>query len=180
MAFTLCSLNGYSSMIMKTVLLLRHAKSSWKEAGQTDHARPLNKRGLRDAPRMGTLIAEQKIQPDLILSSSAARAICTAKAVSQALKDKTTIIEEDEFYLASCGTYIETTRSLDDRFQRILIVGHNPGISDLLFKLTGCDSMMPTAALAQIELPIDQWSNLSLQIEGKLVALWRPKELDPH
>ena len=82
-------------MIMKTILLLRHAKSSWKEAGLTDHARPLNKRGLRDAPRMGTLIAEQKIQPDLILSSSAVRAIRTAEAVSQKLKDEAPLVEED-------------------------------------------------------------------------------------
>ena len=164
-------------MIMKTILLLRHAKSSWKEAGLTDHARPLNKRGLRDAPRMGTLIAEQDIEPDLILSSSAVRAIRTAEAVSQTFKDKTPLIEKDELYLASPGSYIETARYLEESFQRILIVGHNPGISDLLFKLTGCDSMMPTAALAQIELPIDKWNNLSLQTEGTLIALWRPKEL---
>ena len=163
---------------MKTILLLRHAKSSWKDAGLNDHARPLNKRGLRDAPRMGRLIAEQRLKPDLILSSSAVRAMRTAQAVADAINDATPLVEEDELYLASPGAYIDTARYLEESFQRILFVGHNPGISELLYVLTGCDTAMPTAALAQIELPINQWKRLSPQIEGRLVALWRPKELD--
>ena len=163
---------------MKTILLLRHAKSSWKDAGQTDHARPLNKRGLRDAPRMGRLIAEQNLAPDLIVSSSAVRAMHTAKAVAEAIDDLTPLVEEDELYLASPRAYIDTARYLEESFQRILFVGHNPGISELLNALTGCDTVMPTAALAQIELPINQWNRLSRQTEGRLVALWRPKEID--
>ncbi|MEC8338943.1 MAG: histidine phosphatase family protein, partial [Planctomycetota bacterium] len=74
--------------------------------------------------------------------------------------------------------YIDTARYLEESFQRILFVGHNPGISELLNALTGCDTVMPTAALAQIELPINQWNRLSRQTEGRLVALWRPKEID--
>ncbi|MBC20265.1 MAG: hypothetical protein CMJ74_08400 [Planctomycetaceae bacterium] len=163
---------------MKTMLLLRHAKSSWKDAGQTDHARPLNKRGIRDAPRMGRLIAEQSLTPDLIVSSSAVRAVLTARAVSKAIDGLAPLVEEDELYLASPGTYIDTARYLEEGFQRILLVGHNPGISELLHTLTGHDTAMPTAALAQIELPIDQWKQLSLKTEARLVALWRPRELD--
>ena len=163
---------------MKTILLLRHAKSSWKDAGQTDHARPLNKRGLRDAPRMGRLIAEQNLTPDLILSSSAVRAMHTAKAVAEAIDGLAPLVEEDELYLASPRAYIDTARYLEESFQRILFVGHNPGISELLNALTGCDTVMPTAALAQIELPINQWNRLSRQTACRLVALWRPKELD--
>ena len=163
---------------MKTILLLRHAKSSWKDAGQTDHARPLNKRGLRDAPRMGRLIAEQNLTPNLIVSSSAVRAMHTAKAVAEAIDGLTPLVEEDELYLASPRAYIDTARYLEESFQRILFVGHNPGISELLNALTGCDTVMPTAALAQIELPINQWNRLSRQTEGRLVALWRPKEID--
>ena len=163
---------------MKTILLLRHAKSSWKDAGQTDHARPLNKRGLRDAPRMGRLIAEQNLTPNLIVSSSAVRAMHTAKAVAEAIDGLTPLVEEDELYLASPRAYIDTARYLEESFQRILFVGHNPGISELLNALTGCDTIMPTAALAQIELPINQWNRLSRQTEGRLVALWRPKEID--
>ena len=163
---------------MKTILLLRHAKSSWKDVGQTDHARPLNKRGLRDAPRMGRLIAEQNLTPDLILSSSAMRAMHTAKAVAEAIDGLAPLVEEDELYLASPRAYIDTARYLEESFQRILFVGHNPGISELLNALTGCDTIMPTAALAQIELPINQWNRLSRQTEGRLVALWRPKEID--
>ncbi|MEC8338847.1 MAG: histidine phosphatase family protein [Planctomycetota bacterium] len=163
---------------MKTILLLRHAKSSWKDAGQTDHARPLNKRGLRDAPRMGRLIAEQNLAPDLIVSSSAVRAMQSAKAVAEAIDDFTPLVEEDELYLASPRAYIDTARYLEESFQRILLVGHNPGISELLNALTGCDTVMPTAALAQIELSINQWRQLSPQTESRLVALWRPKEID--
>lgn len=163
---------------MKTILLLRHAKSSWKDAGQTDHARPLNKRGLRDAPRMGRLIAEQNLAPDLIVSSSAVRAMQSAKAVAEAIDGLTPLVEEDELYLASPRAYIDTARYLEESFQRILFVGHNPGISELLNALTGCDTVMPTAALAQIELSINQWRQLSPQTESRLVALWRPKEID--
>ena len=163
---------------MKTILLLRHAKSSWKDAGQTDHARPLNKRGLRDAPRMGRLIAEQNLTPNLIVSSSAVRAMHTAKAVAEAIDSLAPLVEEDELYLASPRAYIDTARYLEESFQRILFVGHNPGISELINALTGCDTVMPTAALAQIELPINQWNRLSRQTEGRLVALWRPKEID--
>ena len=163
---------------MKTILLLRHAKSSWKDAGQTDHARPLNKRGLRDSPRMGRLIAEQNLAPDLIVSSSAVRAMQSAKAVAEAIDDLTPLVEEDELYLASPRAYIDTARYLEESFQRILFVGHNPGISELLNALTGCDTVMPTAALAQIELSINQWRQLSPQTESRLVALWRPKEID--
>ena len=163
---------------MKTILLLRHAKSSWKDAGLTDHARPLNKRGLRDAPRMGRLIAEQSLTPDLIVSSSAVRAVLTARAVSEAIDGLAPLVEEDGLYLASPDSYIDAARYLEESFQRILFVGHNPGISHLLHMLTGNDTVMPTAALAQIELPIDQWKRLSSQTEGRLVALWRPKELD--
>ena len=180
MAFAHFHPSEYSAVTMKTILLLRHAKSSWKEAGLTDHARPLNKRGLRDAPRMGALIEEQKLRPDLILSSSAVRAIRTAEAVAEICGLEVPLVKHEELYLATSASYIETTRYLDESFHRILLVGHNPGISDLLRQLTGCDAVMPTAALAQIELPIDKWNNLSLQIEGKLVALWRPKELEPH
>ena len=179
MAFAQCRPSEYSAVTMKTILLLRHAKSSWKEEGLRDHARPLNKRGLRDAPRMGALIEEQKIRPDMILSSSAVRAIRTAEAVAEACGAETPLVQQEELYLASSGSCIEIVRYLDESFHRILLVGHNPGISDLLGQLTGCDALMPTAALAQIKLPIEKWNALSLQTAGRLVALWRPRELEP-
>ena len=116
--------------------------------------------------------------PDLIVSSSAVRAVLTARAVSEAIDGFAPLVEEDDLYLASPRTYIDTARYLEESFQRILFVGHNPGISELLNTLTGCDTVMPTAALAQIELPINQWKRLSPQTEGQLVALWRPKEID--
>jgi len=178
-AFAEFHLSEYPAVTMKTILLLRHAKSSWKEEGLRDHTRPLNKRGLRDAPRMGALIEEQQLRPEMILSSSAVRAIRTAEAVAEVCGAEMPLVKHEELYLATSAAYIETTRYLAESFHRILLVGHNPGISDLLNQLTGCDALMPTAALAQIELPIEKWNALSLQTAGRLVALWRPKELEP-
>jgi len=163
---------------MKTILLLRHAKSSWKDATLSDHERPLNKRGRRDAPRIGALIEEQQLRPDLILSSTAKRALLTAEAVAEACGGETPLAKQDELYLAVSATYIETARYLDDGFKRVLMVGHNPGISDLLYRLSSQDEIMPTAALAQIELPIERWSALSSQTTGKLIAFWRPREIE--
>ena len=163
---------------MKTLLLLRHAKSSWKEEGLGDHERPLNKRGLRNAPRMGKLIDEKKIWPDLILSSTAVRAMRTAEAVAAACSKEVPLSPQDELYLAPSSTYIETVCYLDNGFERVLLVGHNPGISDLLCRLTSQSEFMPTAALAQIELPIGHWNELRLQTPGQLIDFWRPRELE--
>ena len=163
---------------MKTLLLLRHAKSSWKEAGLGDHERPLNKRGRRNAPQIGQLIDEKKLWPDLILSSTAVRALRTAEAVAATWHKEVPISPQDELYLAPSAAYIETVRYLDNGFERILLVGHNPGITELLCQLTGLDEVMPTAALAQIELPIDHWDQLRLQTSGRLIDFWRVRELD--
>ena len=102
----------------------------------------------------------------------------TAEAVTEAIDRGIPCVGEDGLYLASPDSYIDAARYLEESFQRILFVGHNPGISDLLHMLTGDDTVMPTAALAQIELPIDQWKRLGPRTEGRLVDLWRPRELD--
>ena len=162
---------------MKTLLILRHAKSSWNNAQLTDYERPLNKRGKTDAPRMGRLLREQDLVPDLIISSSAERALTTAEAVALASGYEQEIQSTRSFYHADPEAYLDVLRQLDDSLERVMVVGHNPGMEELLEELTGVWEQMPTAALAQISLPINHWRELDGETTGELVNLWRPKEL---
>jgi len=162
---------------MKTLLILRHAKSSWKETGLVDHDRSLNKRGKRDAPRIGELLREQGLVPDMILSSSAKRAKRTAEIVAEESGFGDEIVFSRELYAAWPESYIDALSLQPDRFGCLMVVGHNPGLEELLLVLTGEAERMPTAALAQVTLPIDSWSELSYETAGELVKIWRPREL---
>jgi phosphohistidine phosphatase len=163
---------------MKTLLILRHAKSSWNNLALADIDRPLNKRGKRDAPRIGQLLREEELVPDLIISSPAARAKKTAKSVSKNSGYEGEIDINADFYPGDPDSFIEAFYSIPDKFDRVLIVAHNPGLEELLYELTGESARMPTSALAQVELPVDQWLDLDDDTEGKMIKLWRVKELD--
>ncbi len=163
---------------MKTLLLLRHAKSSWEDAGQFDHDRPLNSRGKRDAPRIGKLLADEALVPDVILASSACRAQMTAATVAEHCGFAEEVGRCPEFYLASPEAYIATVATLPEDVHRVLVVGHNPGMNLLLQALTGNSETFPTAALAQVEIPIDCWTALAGNGSGRLINFWRPRELD--
>lgn len=160
---------------MKTLLLLRHAKSSWDHAQLNDHERPLNERGEREAARMGWLIGEQALIPDLILSSTAERAVQTAKTVALACLYEHKLVAHRELYLASIQEYLQVLMALEDALQRVMVVGHNPGIEELVVWLTGNYVSMPTATLVQINLPVKGW--VLLKGQGKVKGVWRPKEL---
>jgi len=162
---------------MKTLLILRHAKSSWKQAELADHDRPLNKRGKRDAPRMGEILVREASIPDLIISSSAKRAKKTTELLVEEVGYEGEIIFERDLYAAWPEAYIETLSVTPDEFETVMVVGHNPGLEDLLEILTGEVERMPTAALANVSLPIKHWRELSFETEGELVNIWRPKEL---
>jgi phosphohistidine phosphatase len=162
---------------MKTVLILRHAKSSWGSASLPDHERPLNKRGQRDAPRMGRLLHDEELLPDLILTSTAVRARATADLIADASDFEGPIKQSREFFHAPAADFIHVLRRLPDDYERVLLVAHNPGLEELLSELTGEDESLPTAALAQVELPISRWSELRANGRGRLVNLWRPREL---
>ena len=163
---------------MKTLLVLRHAKSSWKDHGLEDHDRTLNKRGTKDAPAMGKLIRKKKLTPDWIQSSTALRARKTAEMVAEVSKFSGEIQFEEELYLARPATIVAVIqRSAPPSAETVLIVGHNPGFGELVEILTGQKQLFPTAALAQIELPVERWDELTPETEGKLIDLWRPKEL---
>jgi phosphohistidine phosphatase len=162
----------------KTLMLLRHAKSSWKDPGCSDHDRPLNKRGKQAAPRMGQLLRQRKIVPDRVISSTAVRARATAQAVAEASGYEGKVQLSPELYLAAPASYIDVLRSIGGDPQRVLAVGHNPGIESLLAHLTGQELAMPTAALAVISVAIEGWDELSVHAAGELVGFWRPKQLD--
>lgn len=162
---------------MKTLLLLRHAKSSWGDADLADFDRPLNNRGRRDAPRMGQLLARHDLTPDLIVTSAARRAATTAELVALAAEYAGDIQYTNELYLADPDTFLEVARETDDDVARLMLVGHNPGIEELVSALAGRDEGMPTAALACFRLTIDHWRDLTDETTAELLHLWRPKEL---
>ena len=162
---------------MKTLLILRHAKSSWRHAELPDFDRPLNKRGKRDAPRMGELLRQADLLPDLILSSSAQRARQTTQAVVDSSGYGGEVRWMDSLYAAPPESYLEALRALDDSLQRVMLVGHNPGLEELLEHLTGAAETLPTAALAQVLLPIQSWSQLDDEINGELLHVWQPRQL---
>ena len=163
---------------MKTLLVLRHAKSSWNDPALDDHERPLNKRGRRDGPRMGELLRESRLTPDVIISSDAVRARLTAEAVAGAARYAGEILLDQRLYMASPAGILSVLRTVrETKAETVMIVGHNPGLEQLVGQLTDDPQDLPTAALAQIVLPIDQWRHLTLSTRGTLLGLWRPKEL---
>src|SRR5262245_46628964 len=163
---------------MKTLLILRHAKSSWDEPGLEDHARPLSPRGERDAPRMGKLMRDERLLPDLIISSDAVRARSTAEAVAEAARYPGTILLEPRLYAASPAQIVAVLRTVADRdAATVMVVGHNPGLEELIAHLTGEREDMPTAALAHVTLPIERWRQVTTSSRGTLIRLYRPKEL---
>lgn len=162
---------------MKTLLILRHAKSDWNNSQLSDYERPLNKRGKQDAPRMGQLLRDEDLVPDLIITSSAERALATAEAVADASGFANEVKYTRRLYHAAPEQYIEVLHEAGEEYERVMVVGHNPGIEYLLELLTDANERMPTAALAQIELPIEQWADLDDETMGKLVNVWRAKEL---
>ena len=163
---------------MKTLLILRHAKSSWQTDQLADHDRPLNARGKRDAPRVGHLLRTQELEPDRVLCSTAKRARKTAKKVVKSSGYDSPVELLEELYLASPGTHIDVLRQQDCESGCLMIVAHNPGLEELLAILVGQYMALPTAALAQVELPIDRWSQLSSETQGELANLWLPREFN--
>jgi phosphohistidine phosphatase len=162
---------------MKTLLILRHAKSSWKDAGLPDHDRPLNKRGKADAPKMGRLLRDHNLVPDLILSSTAQRARQTAQRAVEGGAMSCPVELHEQLYHAHPGELVEILRAAPNECARVMLIGHNPGLEILLHALTGDGNHLPTAALAEVELEIECWTELQINRRARLANLWRPREL---
>ena len=144
---------------MKTLSLLRHAKSSWGDATLKDRERPLNARGKRDAPEMGERMRRAGIRPSLMLSSNAVRAWETAKIIANALGYPREFLQrEADIYMASVTTLLEIIRQQDDGFNHIMVVGHNPGMTDFANELVpDLIDNLPTAGTLTFEIDSATW-----------------------
>ncbi len=161
---------------VKTLLLLRHAKSSWDDNTLKDFDRPLNKRGLKAAPMVGETMRKRKLRPELVLSSPAERAKETTRLVCDAAGLIAVARYEDGIYEASARRLLEIVSQTEDAVNTAMLVGHNPGLAELLAILTGEPHHMTTATLACIDLSIEKWSEVTSGA-GKLQWIVKPKEL---
>ena len=159
------------------LLILRHAKSSWADGHADDWERPLNERGKGDAPRVGALLRQLSLRPDLIVTSDAVRAETTARAVAGAAEYLGQITLAPELYHASPEAIVDVIRALPDTARSVMIVAHNPGLQDLVEQLTGQSVELPTATLVHLELPVNRWQDVTLSPEATLIDVWRPRDL---
>lgn len=158
---------------MSTLLLMRHAKSSWDDADCTDHDRPLNSRGLRDAPQMGRWLQAQGLRPARIITSSARRARHTAELVAAAFDPPPPIVEREDLYHATVDQLARALLALTAADDVVLVIGHNPGLEGLLNEWTGQAQRLPTAAVARLD--VEAAARNAPRV--KLRSLWRPKHL---
>ena len=161
---------------MKELILVRHAKSSWKDPTLRDHERPLNKRGKRDAPEMGERLARSGCEPDLIVSSSAVRALDTARSVAGKLGySRERIVVEERLFHASVAELLQVIRSVDDSVNSLMLFGHNPGLTDLANHLGPREIFnMPTCAVLHLKFQVDGWSAVG-DVPGEEVRYDYPK-----
>jgi phosphohistidine phosphatase len=163
---------------MRELFLIRHAKSSWDDPTLADFDRPLNKRGREDAPLMGRFLKKSGIKPDLIVSSPAKRAKKTARIVAEELGyDKDDILFVDGIYEASLQSLIYTVCGFPDEAKRVMLVGHNPGITELANALgdVAIDNV-PTAGIVGIALDAEQWRE-ARRMKGHTVLFEYPKKI---
>ncbi|MBT8079821.1 MAG: histidine phosphatase family protein [Gammaproteobacteria bacterium] len=162
---------------MKTLTLLRHAKSSWDDPGLADRDRPLNRRGERDAPVMGQRIAAAGIRPSLIISSPAVRAWTTARLVAREISYPLEFLQrEKDLYHAGLDTILDVIARQDTGFNNILIVGHNPGFTDFANHLVpALTDNLPTCGVVSVNLESDDW-NISQHLPATLTYHDWPKK----
>ena len=148
---------------MKTLILIRHAKSDWSDFSARDFDRELNARGKRDAPVMGQRLAARDIQPDAFIVSTACRAKATARLMAPALGFSFEDIDwRDELYMASPSTMKSVIRQTADHVQSLALLAHNPGITELACQLANTNiSNVPTCGVITLELPVDHWAELN-------------------
>jgi phosphohistidine phosphatase len=170
----------------KKVLLLRHAKSSWRNPGQQDFDRPLNQRGREAAARMGRYMTEQGLVPDFVLCSAACRALQTWELVAESLDADCQVKQLRGLYLASAKQLLDALRRAPDEADCVLLIGHNPGMERLASSLSGPGSdpealdrlgqKYPTSALAELQFDVAKWIDLS-ERSGRLTRFVVPCEL---
>ena len=165
------------------LLILRHAKSDWDTDAASDFERPLAKRGEKDAPKMGRWLKQNKLLPSYVISSPAQRARQTCEKVCKAMGIKEKQINWDErIYAATEGELLRVLANCPKKQKTVMLVGHNPGLEDLLAYLVGKSmkipadgKLLPTATVAYLQMP-DNWKGLK-EGDGQLISITRPKEL---
>lgn len=147
---------------MKTLTLIRHAKSSWKYSGLDDMDRPLNRRGGRDAPLMGDILAERGCCPDAVFTSPALRALRTAEMIANAIQYPQQRIKlDDRLYHAGVDDLLDVIKSMDDSYRWVACVGHNPGMTDLANHLSRQRfDNVPTCGVVQMHFDLDRWTDI--------------------
>jgi phosphohistidine phosphatase len=174
---------------MKKLTLLRHAKSSWDDPVARDFDRPLNDRGARAAKVIGLYMKREGLGFDHVIASPAVRVIETIDHVVPSYGTRIEPTWERRVYLASSATLMDVLREADDKADSILMIGHNPGMEDMILDLipedSGCKlrdavyEKYPTAAIAEIEIDIDHWRDIERD-KGRLIRFVRPRDLDPE
>ena len=171
---------------MKTLFILRHAKSSWDEVPLPDFDRPLNGRGRRAAPVMGKYIRKRYGTPELVQCSTAIRAEETLERMLPEMGGKPVITKEPRLYLAKKSTMLSVLNRVKGDPKSILMIGHSPGIERFAADLIGegdakmrrlLTSKYPTAALTVVKLDVDKWKQAAFG-DGKLVDFIRPRDID--
>jgi len=168
----------------RELLILRHAKSDWNVDSPTDFERPLAKRGKKDAPRVGEWLYREGLVPDLVVSSPAQRAKQTALHACKSMDfKKKKILWDEDVYAADVATLLKVLFRCPAKASTVLLIGHNPGLEELLLYLAGDEvetppdgKLLPTATLARLEMPKD-WSDLEPGC-AQLVGICRPRRPD--
>ncbi len=157
---------------MKTLVLIRHSEAEESSEDLSDFKRTLTNSGKKDAAKTAAVLLKQKILPQVIVSSPALRALATAHIFTEALS-LGDVETDSEIYEANVNTLLRVISQLDNQFDTIALVGHNPGISNLLYFMTGKITTMTTSSWAGIELEIDTWAEISSD-NGKLIHYQYP------
>lgn len=163
---------------MKTILVLRHAKSSWKDPALPDRERPLNRRGQAAARAMGRLIQRKSLWPDLILCSTAERTRQTCAEVLQSGKRSIPTQFLDELYHCPAEGISRVLQQVPNDVPRVMIIGHNPELAEFLAFVAGYIDKFPTGGLASLTVDVENWSELRPRQPMSLDHLWRPRDLE--
>ncbi|WP_339862954.1 histidine phosphatase family protein [Thalassospira alkalitolerans] len=170
---------------MKTLLLLRHAKSSWADPARADHDRELNRRGENAAPAMGRFLRDNGLVPNLIWCSTAARTVQTLGLLGRDFANQADVIYSEDLYMANEKTLLECLNQTHDEAESVMMIGHNPGFEDFAAELFGdgdgealleMNRKFPTCGLCHFEFDIDHWADVAPDT-GRLVRFVKVKDL---
>ena len=160
---------------MKTLFLVRHAKSSRNDLSLPDRDRPLDERGKQDAPKMGKRLARRHAKLDLLVSSPAVRALTTAQLIAEEVGyERRGIVVDDRLYASSPDALLAVIRGLDRKLDRVMLFGHNPEFTDLAHRLSSDIVDMPTCAVAEFDFDTKEWSDVGA-VEPVRAVLVCPK-----